>query len=375
MSHTGAPLRLVESGELTNALRDAMAGGPPVAPLSPDPVERRRALAVLQPEFAVTEPDAAAVLITSGTSGTPKPVVLSRTAIRAAVAATHQRLGGPGDWVLALPYHYVAGFMVHARAVLAGTRLRPVRTDLADLSETVDDTRRYLAIVPTQLARAAQHPGAWAALGDLDAVLLGGGAADDALVARALAEGVSLVTTYGMTETCGGVVYDGRPLDGVSVELDAEDRILLGGPMLFSGYRLQPKLTTESLVDGRLRTADRGRWHQGRLQVLGRLDDVIISGGLTIDLAAVEEVVRAWAGPDREAVVVGVPDPEWGTVMAVVSDGADDLVDVQTVVRRTLPSYAAPQIHLRLPSLPKLSSGKPDRQAIRAMIIADRVAS
>ena len=281
MSHTGAPLRLVESGELTDALRDAMAGGPPVAPLSPDPVERRRALAVLQPEHPVTEPDAAAVLITSGTSGTPKPVVLSRTAIRAAVAATHQRLGGPGDWVLALPYHYVAGFMVQARAVLAGTRLRPVRTDLADLSETVDDTRRYLSMVPTQLARAAQDPGVWAALGDFDAVLLGGGAAEAALVARALAEGISLVTTYGMTETCGGVVYDGRPLDGVSVELDAEDRILMGGPMLFSGYRLRPKLTTESLVDGRLRTADRGRWHHGRLQVLGRLDDVIISGGLT----------------------------------------------------------------------------------------------
>ena len=266
MSSTGTQLRLVETDELTDALRDALAGGPPVAPLSPDPVERRRALAVLRPELPVMEPDAAAVLITSGTSGTPKPVVLSRAAIRAAVGATHDRLGGPGDWVLALPSYYVAGFMVQARAVLANTGLRSVRADLADLAASDGGGRRYLSLVPTQLVRASQDPDLWAALGALDAVLLGGDAADEALVARARAEGIRLVVTYGMTETCGGVVYDGRPLDGVTVELDAENRIILGGPMLFSGYRLQQDLTAECLVDGRLHTADRGRWHQGQLR-------------------------------------------------------------------------------------------------------------
>lgn len=368
-------LRLVETDELTDALRDAMAGGPPVAPLPRDSVERRRALAVLRPERAVTEPEAAAVLVTSGTSGMPKPVVLSRAAIRAAVAATHTRLGGAGDWALALPSHYVAGFMLHARTILGGTRLQPGRTDLADLAGTGAGNRRYLALVPTQLVRASRNPAVWAALRDFDAVLLGGGAADDALVARALAEGIALVTTYGLTETCGGVVYDGRPLNGVTVELDAENRITVGGPMLFSGYRLQPAMTAECLIDGRLRTADRGRWQHGRLQILGRVDDVIISGGLTIDLAAVEGIVREWAGPGCEAVVVGVPHPEWGTALVVVSDGSGELADIQQLVRRTLPSYAAPQAYVRLPSLPRLVSGKPDRQAIRALIISDRVAS
>ena len=375
MSATGTRLRLVETDELTDALREAMAGGPPVAPLSPDPVERRRALAVLQPARAMTEPDAAAVLVTSGTSGTPKPVVLSRAALRAAATATHARLGGTGDWILALPSHYVAGFMLYARTILGGTRLQPVRTDLADLAGTGAGSRRYLALVPTQLVRASQDPAVWAALGDLDAVLLGGGAADDALVARALTDGIPLVTSYGMTETCGGVVYDGRPLDGVSIELDAENRIMVGGPMLFSGYRLQPAVTAECLVDGRLRTADRGRWRHGRLQILGRVDDVIISGGLTIDLAAVERIVRTWAGPGGEAVVVGVPHPEWGTALVVVSDGSGELAEVQQLVRRTLPSYAAPQAHVRLPSLPRLASGKPDRQAIRDLVMAERAAT
>jgi O-succinylbenzoic acid--CoA ligase len=134
-------------------------------------------------------------------------------------------------------------------------------------------------------------------------------------------------------------------------------------------------MTAECLVDGRLRTADRGRWQHGRLQILGRVDDVIISGGLLIDLAEVERIVRMWAGPGREAVVVGVPHPEWGTALVVVSDGPGELAEVQQLVRRSLPSYAAPQAHVRLPSLPRLASGKPDRQAIRSMIIADRVAS
>ena len=375
MSATGVRLRLVETDELTDALRDALAGGPPVAPLSPDPVERRRALTVLQPERPVTEPDAAAVLITSGTSGTPKPVVLSRAAVRTSVEATHARLGGPGDWLLALPTHFVAGFMMHARTVLAGTPLRPVRTDLADLPAPDTAERRYLSLVPTQLARASKEPVVWAALSDLDAVLLGGGAADDALVARALADGICLVTTYGMTETCGGVVYDGRPLDTVTVELDAEHRIILSGPMLFSGYRLQPELTAETVAGGRLRTADRGRWHEGRLQILGRADDVIISGGLAVDLAEVERLSRVWAGADREVVAIGVPDPAWGTAVVAVTDGPGELADLQQLVRRTLPHYAAPRALVVLPTLPRLPSGKPDRQAIRAKIIADRIAS
>src|SRR5215203_4663853 len=126
-------LRTVGSTEIADALASALDGGPVVAPLAPDPVERRRALAVLRPDQPVLEPDAAVVVTTSGSTGRPKAAVLSGSAIRASVAATHARLGGVGDWVLALPGHYVAGLMVLARAVIAGTEVLLARPDLADL--------------------------------------------------------------------------------------------------------------------------------------------------------------------------------------------------------------------------------------------------
>src|ERR671915_130280 len=118
-------LRTVGPAEVASAVTGALRDGPVVAPLPADPVERRRALAVLRPDRPVPEPDAAVVITTSGSTGEPKAVVLSRTAIRASVSATHARLGGPGDWVLALPGHYIAGLMVLARTVVARTRAWP----------------------------------------------------------------------------------------------------------------------------------------------------------------------------------------------------------------------------------------------------------
>ena len=173
-------LRTVGSAELAAALAAALHGGPVVAPLPSDPVERRRALALLRPDRPVPEPDAAVVITTSGSTGRPKAAVLSRAAIRASVAATHSRLGGPGDWVLALPGHYVAGLMVLARTLVAGTRAWPARTDLRDLPAAAAELngRRYLAVVPTQLARARRSPRVWTALTAFDTVLVGGGRAE-----------------------------------------------------------------------------------------------------------------------------------------------------------------------------------------------------
>ena len=178
-----------------------------------------------------------------------------------------------------------------------------------------------------------------------------------------------MVWTYGMSETCGGCVYDGRPLDGVEVVVADDGQILIGGPVLFSGYRLHPELTRSSLVDGRLATADRGCWVDGRLEVLGRLDSVVITGGLNVDLSAVEALVQEWAGRNgAEAVVVGVPDAEWGTKIVAVTDGPGDLTGLQQLVRRSLPAYAAPRALVQLKQLPRLASGKPDRAAITALV-------
>jgi O-succinylbenzoic acid--CoA ligase len=172
-----------------------------------------------------------------------------------------------------------------------------------------------------------------------------------------------------MSETCGGCVYGGQPLDGVEVTIGDGGQILIGGEVLFSGYRLRPELTRASLVDGRLATADRGRWTDGRLEVLGRRDQVVITGGLNVDLAEVESVVRSWAERSGgDAVVVGVPDPEWGTKIVAVTDGAGDLADLQRTVRRALPAYAAPRALVSVKRLPRLASGKPDRRAIRALV-------
>jgi len=347
-----------------------------VAPLPSDPVERRRALAVLRPDRPVTEPDAAVVITTSGSTGRPKAAVLSRTAIRASVGATLARLGGPGDWVLALPGHYVAGLMVLARTVLSKTRAWPVRSDLRDLPATVAHLsgRRYVSLVPTQLSRARREDRVWEALATFDAVLLGGGRTEAGLLAYARASGISVVPTYGMSETCGGCVYGGHPLDGVEVTIADDGQILIGGKVLFSGYRLRPELTRASLVEGRLATADRGRWTDGRLEVLGRRDQVVITGGLNVDLAEVESLVRNWAERSGgEAVVVGIKDPEWGTRIVAVTDGSGDLADLQRTVRRSLPAYAAPRDLVTLKRLPRLASGKPDRRAIRALVAGGKV--
>jgi len=368
---SGQQLRLVEPADLPRALAEALAGGAPVAPLPTDRLERQQAVVMLAPEVPA-EPGTAVVVATSGSTGQPKGVRLSAGAVAASVEATHERLGGPGDWVLCLPPHYVAGLMVLARAALAGTRVHPVSTDLADLPTAVAATtgRRYVSLVPTQLSRALGRPAVVEALRAFDAVLVGGGALPAHLAALAWQADVPVVTTYGMSETCGGCVYDGAPLAGVQVTLDGAGRVSVGGGPVFSGYRLRPDLTATALVDGRLVTADRARWTDGRLQVLGRLDDVVVSGGMNVDLAEVERVVRSWpelAG--AEAAVVGLPDPEWGVAVVAVAELETDggtLDRLRAHLSARLPPYAAPRRLVGRIPLPRTSSGKIDRRQVVA---------
>ncbi len=309
------------------------------------------------------------VVLTSGSTGDAKRVELSASALRASAAATLDRLGGPGQWVLALGAYHVAGVQVIVRSVLASTSpvLLDDHPDLAAATTALTGQRRYLAIVPTQLHRWLRVDSAVAALCDYDAVLVGGAAARPNLLDEARGRGVNVITTYGMSETCGGCVYDGVALDGVALALGTAGQIRVAGPVLFDGYVDQPALTGDVLRDGWLHTPDLGRFDEdGRLVVLGRADDVIVSGGIKVALPAVEQRLAAMPGV-AEVAVVGAPDEEWGMrVVAVVATGspAYDLDAVRDFVSDTLPREWAPTRVVALDRLPLLSSGKVDRQAL-----------
>ena len=368
-------MRTVEATSAAAALAEALQGGPPIAPLPVDASERRRTLEMLRPDEPIERPGLAAVVATSGSTGEPKGVLLSRSAIAVSVAATHQHLGGAGDWVLALPAHYVAGMMVMARTLLGGTTLHEVPSDLTGLPAAVRAMRgrRYLSLVPTQLFRACGEIELSQTLSQFDAVLIGGAPAGSDLLERARSQGIRVVTTYGMSETCGGCVYDGVPLAGVEVRLEPETgRVVLGGPQLFSGYRLRPDLTRAALGSGRLVTADRGEWRGDRLRLLGRMDDVVISGGVTVDLAAVERAARAWPGlHGAEVAVVGVPDAEWGTRVVAVLEEPASATGLRDYLRRALTAWSVPRDVTKVTTLPRTSGGKIDRQRIVGLV-ADR---
>lgn len=357
-------MTVVDPRALLGPLRDALAGGPCLAPASDDAT-----LAMLRPGVEVEDADVALIVATSGSTGRPKGVLLSRHALIASASATHERLGGPGVWHCALPTTYVAGVMTLVRAIVADTEPVFVAPGLHDLNVPHvggQASRNYLSLVPTQLHRALASPDLTARLARFDAVLLGGAAIDPALRGRAAASGIDVVTTYGMSETCGGCVYDGVPLPGVDVRLDA-DRVTIGGPVLFSGYRLDPDTSASALAGGRFWTSDRGEWDaDGRLRILGRIDDVVISGGVNVDLAAAQRAADEVFGPPEAGgiVLVGVPDAEWGTrvVAATASDLTTDGVRARLAPR--LGRAALPQEVRRVDSLPRTAGGKIDRQGI-----------
>jgi len=385
------------TAEVLASLRRSLTGNGVTAALPPTGPERQQTLTMLHPEQPVAEADAAAVVATSGSTGRPRGVVLSRSALVASAEATHARLGGAGSWVLALPPHYVAGLMVLVRAAVGGRSVHEVEGRLSGLTDLrLGDGPAYLSVVPTQLTRALADPALTRALRRFDAVLLGGAAADPQMLETAAESGIRVVTTYGMSETCGGCVYDGRPLADVDIDLDDAGRISIGGPTVFAGYRLDPVATAEALVEGRLVTRDRGAFVDGRLTVLGRLDDVVISGGMNVDLAVVERAVRTWAAREgAEAAVVGVPDPDWGTqVVAVVEDDEQNLPHVPTsppdlsgalqtrgrfssaslhdALAADLPRFAQPRRLLVVRTLPRTSSGKIDRRRLIAELTVDQ---
>lgn len=357
-------LRLVPAtpAAVLSALTEVLDGsGTPFAPVPADSAAAERVRQAAAPDEPL-EADCAVILTTSGSSGEPKGVLLSRAALLASATATHERLGGPGQWLLPMQPYFVGGLQVLTRSVVAGTT--PVvawdHGTFSAAASAMTGARRYTAMVPTQLARYLEND--LDALRSFDAIVIGGASMPAGLKAQVKELGVTAIPAYGMTETGSGCVYAGEPLAGTELRIE-EERVLISGPTLFSGYRLRPELTADVLRGGWFWTQDRGRLVDGRLQVVGRLDDVVISGGVNVTLPAVQARLLEHPLVD-DAVVLGVPDPEWGSrVVAFVvgSPGRDELRDF---VAEALPRTWAPREVIQLPALPMLASGKVDRQRL-----------
>lgn len=330
---------------------------------------------------AEIDDEIALVVTTSGTTGTPKGAMLTSAALIASASATHDRLGGPGRWLLALPAQHIAGMQILVRSVLAGTV--PVEMDISagfDVTELpgavnrLGSGRRYASLVANQLAKALADPAAADALADLDAVLLGGGPAPRPVLEAADEAGINVVRTYGSSETAGGCVYDGIPLDGVEIRIDdagpdGQGRIVIGGPTLARGYR-NPPVPDPFAEPGRFRTDDIGAFDDtGRLTVLGRVDDAISTGGLTVMPSVVETVLAQHPGV-AECAIFGVPDDRLGqrvvaAVVAVTPSSPPVLDELREFVAGALDRTAAPRKIVIVTELPRRGIGKIDRPALR----------
>jgi o-succinylbenzoate---CoA ligase len=308
------------------------------------------------------------IIETSGSTGSPKHVVLSRAAMLASATATTKRLGAEGVWLLALPVSYVAGLQVVVRSLAAGHEPVVVaeHASFAAAYDAAPDVPRFTSLVSAQLPRLLDDKADSAVLRRCHTVLLGGGPIDPVLRRRTEDLGVTVVATYGSSETAGGCVYDGVPLDGVRVAVADDGRIQIAGPTLFSGYHRDPELTAATLVNGWFGTSDRGEFDDsGRLRVLGRVDDVVITGGVNVSVSQVTARLREHPMV-ADVAVVGVPDERWGqrVVAAVVSGGGPTLAQLRDFVSETLPREWAPRQLLVLDRLPMLPNGKLDRLAL-----------
>lgn len=311
-------------------------------------------------------PDAVAVVRTSGSTGTPKQTLLTASALNASAQATAEHIGGEGQWLLAVGTQYVAGLAVVSRSVQAGTT--PVVIDPSfDAEQFIAGTQQLdhdftaVSMVPTQLLQLLDHDGAIAALQSYSAILVGGSAIPERISAAAEHHGLNLYTTYGMSETCGGCVYDGIPLPGVTVdtvEHHGVGRIRITGPMVAAGYFDDPELTAAHFDDGWYVTDDYGAVTDGTVQVAGRLDDVINTGGVKVSAAQVQHVLQRWV---PEAFVTAIPDGHWGQRVSAVVTGETSQEVLADAVRSALGAPAVPKTWLRVASLPMLENGKPDR--------------
>ncbi|MGE2688948.1 o-succinylbenzoate--CoA ligase [Mycolicibacterium pulveris] len=359
---------------LLPVVADALAGRTSVLPVPAYDARESSLLTTSLRAGTEVDDDVAVVVSTSGTTGVPKGAMLTAAALTASADATEARLGGPGRWLLALPAHHVAGLQVLVRSVVAGTTPVAIAPgfDAAELVSAIASLgsgRRYASLVAVQLDKALEDPAAAAALASLDAVLVGGGPLPEGVARRAAQAGVAVVRTYGMSETAGGCVYDGVALDGVRVRID-NTRVVLGGATIAKGYR-NPVHPDPFAEPGWFRTDDLGAVDDsGRLTILGRVDEAISTGGLTVFPQLVEAAVAAHPAV-AECAVFGVPDERLGQRVAaavVVAAGqtAPTVAALRAHVAQTLNVTAAPREVHAVASLPRRGIGKVDRRALAA---------
>ena len=336
--------------------------------------------------------DTAVLIETSGSSSAPKRLALSAAALMANARASLGRLGGPGTWILALPVHFIGGLQVLIRSLEADTEPLVLTRESFNTAALIDslavrpaDERLYMSVVPVQLGRIVEHvqhdPAALAIVCRLSAILVGGQRTSPSLLERARALGLPVVTTYGATETAGGCVYDGLPLNDVRIHVRPDGRIEVGGHILATEFIGDPVLTEQrfSEADG-VRwylTDDLGEFREGTLTVQGRSDRVLISGGIKVNLELVEEVtehIRECA----YAVAVSIADEEWGERVGLVVelDPDETAADprslaelIKAIVRDELGAAAMPREVRLVQQLPRLSSGKPDRLVCAALFV------
>ena len=345
------------------AIRDGLDGGPAVYFTDLDSTGRPKLSQEYQPKVA---DNILLAIESSGSTGHPKLFHLSASALIASAEATAKRLGGPGQWLLALPINHIAGAQILVRSAMADTE--PIWLDprksftpeaFLEAFSRMTYPRKFVSFVPTQLLRLVragrENPAVLAALAEFDAVLVGGQRVDWALVQELRIEGVNVVVSYGMTETAGGCVYDGVPLDGVTVTIHSE-RIEIAGPILADG--LQPKF----------RTSDNGEFVEGKLEVLGRSDRVIISGGLKVALDRVEDVVRGI--PGVESCLAGtVLAPDWGERVGLYIQTESGTIDPVPTLDAAIGPEARPMKIIFGTEALQLPNGKPDYQRLNEMLL------
>jgi O-succinylbenzoic acid--CoA ligase len=302
---------------------------------------------------AINQGGAGQVIIeTTGSSGIRKRVLLSTGAIETSAELSNSQIGAaPGDiWSLLLPINHIAGVNVLARAIKLDSKV-----------VGVDETADYTAIVPTQLHRALfgdkkllEH------LQKCKSVLVGGSPASKTLLELATKAGINVITTYGMTETSGGCIYNNRALPGVSVEADETGRLMIKGPILANGYENNQELWNENFKDEWFLTNDLGTIKDNEVQVIGRSDDVVLSGGENVSLIAIENELAA-NFPDVNFLATSITDSEWGQKICLISDIEIDQLQVSQLLKEKLGKQFVPKDFLVVDKIPQIGIGKPDR--------------